>query len=53
MDDMSNMSLVVVSNDDSEGFTFVILYKNIMKNLVCDAGELYYILRSVRGVSHK
>ena len=39
----------------SRGVTSVNLYKNEKwkKNLVSNAGELYYKLRSVRDISHK
>lgn len=37
----------------SRGVTSVILYKNENEKSVYDAGELYYKLRSVRGISHK
>ena len=35
------------------GVPLLFCIKIKMKNLVCDAGELYSILRNVRGVSHK
>lgn len=37
----------------SREFTSVNLYKNKNKKLSFDTGELYYELRSLRGVSHK
>ena len=53
MDDMLNTSLGDFEMMVQKGLPMLFCIKIKMKNLVCDAGELYYNLRSVRGLSHK